>query len=86
MRKELFAAYWTRGEDLSQPEVIERLSANERDDNMAARWRSEWLVLAKPIVPVMILPDGYTSRGLGALTRLSQIARDCSDAKVGRVQ
>jgi hypothetical protein len=85
LREELFAAYWARGEDLSEPDVIERLGANECDDSTAARWRSEWLSLAKPIVPVMILPDGYNSRGLGALTRLAQFARD-GDAKAGRVQ
>ena len=86
LREELFAAYWTRGEDLSEPEVIERFGAKERDDTMAAQWRFEWLALAKPIVPVIILADGYVSRGLGALTRLAQIARDDSDAKAGRVQ
>ncbi len=86
LREALFAAYWTRREDLSQPAVIQRFGANERDDTIAARWRSEWLALAKPIVPVMILPDGYTSRGIGALTRLARIARDDSDAKAGHVQ
>ncbi len=80
LREALFAAYWTRGEDLTRSDVIERFGAKQRDEHTAARWRTEWLAMEKPIVPVMVLPDEYVSRGLGALARLVDIVRK-SDAE-----
>ena len=39
--------------------------------------------LTDPIVPVMVLPDGYVSRGLGALARLAKLAHDTNTSGAG---
>jgi len=69
LREQLFDAYWTRGEDLG-PELLQSLGATRRDEETAVSWRTAWLAFADPIVPTMVLPNGYVSRGLGALNRL----------------
>lgn len=74
LRERLFAAYWTHGANLADPETLMRLGAIHEDEPTAAQWQDEWLALPQPIVPVMVLPDGYVSRGLGALARLAQLA------------
>lgn len=76
IREALFAAYWMHDEDLTDPETLMRQGVIHTDEPTAAQWRDEWLTLPKPIVPVMVLPDGYISRGLGALARLVQLAND----------
>jgi hypothetical protein len=76
LREALYAAYWTRGEDITDIEVIWRLGAEHRDELTAARWHTEWLALERPIVPVMVLLDGYVSRGLGVLARLLEFIRE----------
>ena len=75
LREQLFEAYWTRGDDLDA-ELIERLGGNRRDEETAVAWRTAWLALPDPIVPTMVLPDGYVSRGLGALNRLRNMDDD----------
>lgn len=47
--------------------------ADRRDEPTVRRWQDEWAALPKPIVPVMVRPDGYVSRGLGALTRVARM-------------
>ena len=37
------------------------------------RWRAAWQAATEPIVPVLVLADGYVSRGLGALARLAKL-------------
>ena len=76
MRDRLFAAHWSEGADLIEEATLARLGAMTIDTATAARWREEWENLTDPIVPVMVLPDGYVSRGLGALARLAKLARD----------
>ena len=75
MRDRLFAAHWNEGADLTDDSTLSRLGATSIDTATAARWREEWTALTDPIVPVMVLPDGYVSRGLGALARLAKLAR-----------
>jgi predicted DsbA family dithiol-disulfide isomerase len=72
-REALFSALWGRGLDIGDPEVLGDLGLDGRDPELAAAWRSEWLGLDRPIVPVMALPDGRVSRGLGALQRLADL-------------
>lgn len=80
LRARLFAAYWGEGADLADSTTLAVLGASQTDDATAERWRREWVAVTKPIVPVMILPDGYVSRGLGALARLAQFATNNHDA------
>lgn len=74
LREQVFATYWQDGEDLTDPAVVLRLCGDGDDPLIAARWRGEWLALPRPIVPVLVMPDGYVSRGLGALDRLARFA------------
>ena len=71
LRERLFSAYWERGENIGDPRVVRRLGGRGREEALAASWRRDWLRRSKePIVPMMVLPDGYVSRGLGVLARL----------------
>ena len=70
-RIELFRAYWEQGRDLGDPVVLSAVGLESRAPGIAADWRSEWLDFDRPLVPMMRLPDGYVSRGLGALARLA---------------
>jgi hypothetical protein len=74
MRDRLFAAHWSEGADLTDDTTLARLGATTTDTATADHWREEWASLTEPIVPVMVLPDGYVSRGLGALARLARLA------------
>jgi hypothetical protein len=50
--------------------------ATAEDPDTAARWQREWDATEKKMVPMLILPDGYISRGLGALKRLADMIDD----------
>jgi hypothetical protein len=76
MRDRLFAAHWCDGADLTNELTLTRLGATTTDTATADQWRQEWTALTEPIVPVMVLADGYVSRGLGALARLAKLAGD----------
>jgi hypothetical protein len=39
-------------------------------------WRDEWLRLERPIVPMVVLPEGTVSRGLSVLKRLADLGAD----------
>ncbi len=69
-RIELFGAYWEEGRNLSDPSVLAALGLPSRAPELAGKWREEWLAFDRPLVPMMRLPDGHVSRGLGALARL----------------
>jgi predicted DsbA family dithiol-disulfide isomerase len=71
VRQEIFAAHWERAERIDDQAVLDRLGAGPVDPTLAAKWRHGWLAAKNPIVPVLVLPDGYISRGLGALSRLA---------------
>lgn len=75
-RIDLFRAYWEEGKNLADPEVLDAMGLASRAPTTAAAWRTEWLDFDRPLVPVMRLPDGYVSRGLGALARLADIIVD----------
>jgi predicted DsbA family dithiol-disulfide isomerase len=74
LRGRLFAAVWAEGRNLSDPAELRRLGANASDATVAARWQREFEALPQPITPTLVLPDGYVSRGLGALARLADLA------------
>ena len=83
VRDRLFAAHWSEGADLTEEATLALLGATTIDVATAAGWREEWENLTDPIVPVMVLPDGYVSRGLGALARLTKLARDTNTSGAG---
>lgn len=71
LRQEIFATHWERGERIDQDAVLDRLGAAPVDTALAGQWRAGWQTATEPMVPVLVLPDGYVSRGLGALARLA---------------
>jgi 2-hydroxychromene-2-carboxylate isomerase len=73
LRRRLFAAVWTDGRNLGDPEELDRLGAGPRDVATARRWQDDFEALPRPITPTLVLADGYVSRGLGALTRLADL-------------
>jgi predicted DsbA family dithiol-disulfide isomerase len=72
-RRALFCAYWEQGQDLADPTVLATMGLTAHEPTVAAGWREEWLAFDRPLVPIMRLPDGYVSRGLGALARLADL-------------
>ncbi len=76
LRRRLFAAVWVEGRNLGDPAVLDRLDARGGGDVVARRWQGEFEALPRPITPTLVLPDGYISRGLGALARLSALAKE----------
>jgi predicted DsbA family dithiol-disulfide isomerase len=73
VRIELFRAYWEEGRNVGDPAFLDTMGLASRAPRTAADWRNEWLALDRPLVPMMRLPDGYVSRGLGALARLGDL-------------
>ena len=76
VREELFRAYWQEGLNLGDPAVLEAMGLAASAPGTARAWRGQWLALDRPLVPIMVLPDGYVSRGLGALARLGDLVVD----------
>jgi|SRR5947209_5248225 len=74
LRAALFDAYWVEGADIGNPVVLYELGcpAAGPSDTMDA-WRTEWAETERPVVPMMLLPDGRVSRGLGALARMADM-------------
>lgn len=69
---EVFDAYWHDGRDLNDAAELQRFDATSTLDgeHLAGEWQREWDGFERHIVPMMQLPDGKLSRGLGALLRL----------------
>jgi predicted DsbA family dithiol-disulfide isomerase len=76
LRRVLFSAVWDDGRNISTLADLRDVAAideEHRDAGTAARWQDEFDALPKPVTPTLILPDGYVSRGLGALRRLADL-------------
>ena len=73
VRVDLFSAYWRQDRNIGDSAVLDAMGLAWRSPVAAAAWREEWLALDRPLVPIMVLPDGYVSRGLGALARLGDL-------------
>ncbi len=80
-RAEIFRRYWSDQDDLLAEAGPGEITESGRAT--AAAWHDEWQVAGAPMVPVMRLPDGYVSRGLGALRRLAEL-RDGTGGADGR--
>ena len=78
LRKLLFDAVWREGRNLGDSAELDRLGAAARDTAVAARWQRDFEALPGPIIPTLVLPEGYISRGLGALARLADFAAAAS--------
>ena len=74
LRRRLFAAVWAEGRNIGDLAQLDRLGAVAFNVVHARRWQGEFEALPRPITPTLVLPDGYVSRGLGALTRLADLA------------
>lgn len=76
LRRSLFAALWFDGLDTGDLGVLHRLGAEPASaaPPLVSTWRDAWLRLDRHLVPMLVLPDGYVSRGLGALARLADLA------------
>jgi hypothetical protein len=74
LRRRLFAAVWAEGRNIGGAAELDRLGANGRNAEIARSWQHEFDSLERPITPTLVLLDGYTSRGLGALSRLAAFA------------
>jgi hypothetical protein len=66
-RRMLFARAWEQSPGFESP---------DEDADTAARWQREWDATDKKMVPMLVLADGYISRGLGALKRLADMIED----------
>jgi 2-hydroxychromene-2-carboxylate isomerase len=81
VRRALFRAIWEQGRDIGRPEELEAVAgpagAPGGQDGGAAelprRWQAAWDGIERHVVPLAVLPDGYISRGLGALSRLARL-------------
>jgi hypothetical protein len=78
LRRRLFAAVWAEGSNLGDPAVLDRVGASGRDAVTSIRWQTQFQALPRPVTPTLVLPDGYVSRGLGALARLAEFAERAS--------
>ena len=76
LRRRLFAALWFEGRDIADPAVLAELvgDAALTPDRRSADWQAQWAAFDRRLVPMLVLPDGYVSRGLGALERLADLA------------
>lgn len=82
VRRGLFAALWVNGCDIGAGSVVRDLTGGAGSTQAAsvvAEWRASWLARTRPVVPMLVLDDGYVSRGLGALTRLAGYSRGNAD-------
>jgi hypothetical protein len=75
LRRRLFEGLWFDGRDTGDPAVLAELGAGEAaESERVAVWRDEWVGFDRRVVPMLVLADGYVSRGLGALSRLADLA------------
>jgi hypothetical protein len=76
VRRSLFSALWRHGRDIGEAAVVHELFGHDSRVSapLVSAWRNAWLSLERPLVPMLELPDGYVSRGLGVLARLADLA------------
>jgi predicted DsbA family dithiol-disulfide isomerase len=75
LRRRLFAAVWTEGDNVGDPLVLDRVAGHSRDHARAGHWQQQYGSLPRPITPSLVFPDGRVSRGLGALAQLAALGR-----------
>lgn len=77
-RQRLFEAFWFDGRDIGNAEVLADLGVPSSDQplSVVADWQQQWESFDKRTIPMLQMPDGYLSRGLGALARLAEWTED----------
>jgi predicted DsbA family dithiol-disulfide isomerase len=75
LRRRLFAALWFDGRDIGDQAVVSELGGNVGADtgDRVSAWQAAWSGHERRVVPMLVHPDGYVSRGLGALARLAEL-------------
>jgi hypothetical protein len=77
LRVTLFDAFWVKGLDLGDARVLGELGCPAAPPEATMQWwRDEWLGLERPMVPMVVFPEGTACRGLGALKRLADLGAD----------
>jgi predicted DsbA family dithiol-disulfide isomerase len=77
LRVKLFDALWVQGFDIGDTHVLHELGVpTPPPSTIVEKWHNQWLGFERPLVPLLVLPDGTISRGLGALKRLADFALD----------
>jgi 2-hydroxychromene-2-carboxylate isomerase len=73
-RRALFEAVWVDGLDIGDRSVLANLGCPQASPGeRATTWQQEWEDTERHVVPMLVLPDGKVSRGLGALSRLAEM-------------
>jgi hypothetical protein len=80
LRRAMFDAYWADDIDLGDPARLAQLGADQPNPSTTLHWQRTWRAVDRPIVPLMVLPDGRVSRGLGVLTRLADLETTANSA------
>ena len=82
LRAAVFDALWVKGLDIGDPGVLGELGCPTAPPSATMQWwHDEWLGFDRPMVPMVVLPEGTVSRGLGALKRLADL---CTDDRTSR--
>jgi len=73
VRKRLFEAFWFDGHDLGNARQLAELGVPSPDEipSAVAQWQRQWEGFERRIIPMLEMPDGELSRGLGALKHLA---------------
>ena len=75
LRQRVFEAFWLAGADIGDPEVLTELGAPPpaASPPVVQEWQTQWESFDRRMVPMLQMPDGTLSRGLGALSRLADL-------------
>lgn len=75
LRRAIFTALWVEGRDIGDPAELAALTGGREvhEPTLAPRWRSMWLGIDRPVVPLLMLTTGIVLRGIDALERLEVI-------------
>jgi 2-hydroxychromene-2-carboxylate isomerase len=74
LRAAVFDALWVKGLDIGDASVLGELGCPTGPPSVTMQWwHDEWLGFDRPVVPMVVFPEGTVSRGLGALKLLADL-------------